>query len=370
MYFSGHGMTHGKNNQLFLAVRDTQHQLLSGTAVAASFLLEEMENSNAKRQVLILDCCYSGAFVRGSKGGPGGSINAASLFRGYGRVVLTASDSVQYAWEGDQVHGQAENSVFTHYLIEGIRTGKADKDQDGEISVDELYDYAFDQVRRVSSRQTPTKVSFREQGNILIAHNPQPIPEPLPLELERAVTDTLALTRQAVVSQLEGLLRGQNKRLAVTARQKLEKLAEDDSRSVSSAAREVLERNSPGDKPPIAQTVPSSAGPPVASRPDGTRMPSSTNNPRLNHDFLLAAALEAFAGWFGFLGIGNIILGDRNGGLSKMAIWWVALLVMATLTLCSQGLALLIVGPIWFVVPIISGASLDLQKSSERLVPR
>jgi hypothetical protein len=37
-------------------------------------------------------------------------------------VVLTATDSTQYAWEGDEVIGEAENSVYTHYLVQGLGT--------------------------------------------------------------------------------------------------------------------------------------------------------------------------------------------------------------------------------------------------------
>jgi uncharacterized caspase-like protein len=48
--------------------------LLTGTAVPASFLTEEMDASRSRRQVLILDCCHSGAFARGAKGTVGGSV--------------------------------------------------------------------------------------------------------------------------------------------------------------------------------------------------------------------------------------------------------------------------------------------------------
>ncbi len=139
LYFSGHGVLDDQGH-LYLAVKDTERDLLSGTAIPANFITGEMDRSRSRRQVLVLDCCHSGAFARGSKGAVGASVGTASAFEGtgYGRVVLTATDATQYAWEGDQVIGRADNSVFTHYMIQGLQTGEADQDRDGRITLDEL----------------------------------------------------------------------------------------------------------------------------------------------------------------------------------------------------------------------------------------
>jgi alpha-glucoside transport system substrate-binding protein len=173
LYFSGHGVL-DEYGDLFLATKETERNYLRGTAIPAGFITDEMDHSRSRRQVLILDCCHSGAFARGSKGSTGASVGTAKAFegKGYGRVVLTASDATQYAWEGDQVIGDAEYSIFTHYLIEGLRTGKADADSDGEITVDELYDYAYAQVVTQTPKQTPGKWSYKEQGEIIIARAP------------------------------------------------------------------------------------------------------------------------------------------------------------------------------------------------------
>ena len=126
LYFSGHGVLDDRG-KLYLAVKDTERDLLKGTAIEAAFITDVMDGSYSRQQVLILDCCHSGAFARGAKGVTGASVGTAQTFEGSGsgRVVLTATDATQYAWEGDQVIGEAENSVFTHFLIQGLQTGKA-----------------------------------------------------------------------------------------------------------------------------------------------------------------------------------------------------------------------------------------------------
>ncbi len=243
LYFSGHGILddHGK---LHLAVKDTERELVSGTAIPAAFITEEMDRSMSRRQVLMLDCCHSGAFARGAKGAAGASVGTATAFQGtgYGRIVLTATDATQYAWEGERVIGQAENSVFTHYMIEGIRTGAADTDGDGKITVDELYDYVYAQVVNQTPKQTPGKWSYKQQGEIVIAKNPKPVVKPaeLPRELRETVEDARPWVREGAVRELERLLNGSNPGLVVAAYDALRRLAEDDSRRVATAALQFL----------------------------------------------------------------------------------------------------------------------------------
>lgn len=81
---------------------------------------------------------------------------------------------MQYAFEGSQLAGEASSgpSIFTSALVEGIRTGDADRNQDGYISLDELYDYVYDRVRDRTPHQTPSKWEFGLRGDLYIARNP------------------------------------------------------------------------------------------------------------------------------------------------------------------------------------------------------
>ena len=107
LYFSGHGVR-DEYGSLYLAVKNTNRARLRSTAIKSDFIREAMDESRSRRQILILDCCNSGAFAQGTKGETGASVGTAKAFEGtgYGRVVLTASDSTQFAWEGDKVIGE------------------------------------------------------------------------------------------------------------------------------------------------------------------------------------------------------------------------------------------------------------------------
>jgi hypothetical protein len=245
LYFSGHGVR-DELGGLYLAVKNTNRFRLRSTAIKSDFIRDAMDQSRSKRQVLILDCCNSGAFAQGTKAATGVSIGTSSAFEaGYGRIILTASDSTQFAWEGDKVIGETDNSLFTHFLVEGLE-GEADLDGDGHITVDELYDYAYEKVRLATPKQTPSKFSSKQQGEIVLRQSMRIEdikPVPLPEELIEEIEDTRPYVREAAVQKLEKFLNGRNIGLARSAREALEKIVADENttRRVAQAATQVLE---------------------------------------------------------------------------------------------------------------------------------
>ena len=245
LYFSGHGVR-DELGALYLAVQNTNRFRLRSTAIKSDFIRDAMDQCRSRRQVLILDCCNSGAFAQGTKAAMGVSIGTAPAFQGgYGRVILTASDSTQFAWEGDKIIGETDNSLFTHFLVEGLE-GEADLDGDGRITVDELYDYAYEMVKLATPKQTPSKFSSQQKGEIVLRHNihiEDIKPMPLPNELIDEIEDTRPYVREAAVQKLDKIVKGKNISLARSAREALEKIAIDENttRRVAQMATQVLE---------------------------------------------------------------------------------------------------------------------------------
>jgi Caspase domain len=68
LYISGHGLLN-LQSRLFFAVSNTEFDRLSITALPGSEVQERMNESRSRRQVLILDCCHSGAFYREARRG-------------------------------------------------------------------------------------------------------------------------------------------------------------------------------------------------------------------------------------------------------------------------------------------------------------
>ncbi|MFF7975685.1 DnaJ C-terminal domain-containing protein [Streptomyces sp. NPDC007905] len=153
LHVSCHGIKDDEGH-LYLAARDTDRDLPASTAVPAAFLRERMERCRARTIVVLLDCCYSGAFLPGAKGDD--QVHVRDALCGHGRAVLTATSRTEYAWEGERVESKVpQPSRFTGALIEGLATGAADLNRDGRITVTELYDYVYESLHRAGVKQRP-----------------------------------------------------------------------------------------------------------------------------------------------------------------------------------------------------------------------
>ncbi|XZF65901.1 MAG: caspase, EACC1-associated type [Gloeotrichia echinulata DVL01] len=172
-FFSGHGIK-DQRGELYFATRIThknpQGELVKATAVPARFVQEMMSDSRSKREVVILDCCFSGAFPVGWTAKDDGSVDIHTQLGGEGRAILTSSNSTQYSFEQQG----SDFSIYTHYLIEGIETGAADLDNDGEILVEELHEYAKKRVREASPAMKPEIYAVKEGYKILLFNTPYP----------------------------------------------------------------------------------------------------------------------------------------------------------------------------------------------------
>jgi len=250
VHFSCHGLKDDAND-LYLAATDTRASMLASTGLPADFVARRMRASRARSIALFLDCCYGGAFERGMLARAGSDVPVLDSFgqnelaEGAGRVVITASSAVEYAFEsGDLTDaGQVEPSVFTSAIVQGISTGDADSDGTGLISVHELFAYAERHVRRVSPQQTPHMWSFGTRGDIVVARSPlrRVVPSTLPVAVQTALAGD-RISRLGAVHVLSELLDEADPPTALAAVQALQYLVDDDSRSLSEAATTTLRR--------------------------------------------------------------------------------------------------------------------------------
>jgi uncharacterized caspase-like protein len=156
VYLSCHGLLTPRR-RLYFAASDTNQNQLAATGIEARWLIECLDECRAKRQVVILDCCFSGAFAL-AKGVADVGLQerfAEIAEEGCGRTVLTASRATEYSFERQApTSEESGGSVFTASLVDGLRTGAADRGGDGLVSVSEAYAYAYGRVREIGSSQT------------------------------------------------------------------------------------------------------------------------------------------------------------------------------------------------------------------------
>ena len=110
---------------VYLASSDTDPKFPNKRGFSFDELTTMMNRCTSTRIVTVLDCCYSGAARIGKSAGDEAVIGSKNINKGMqstgeGKCLLAASASYQEAFsmkEGNQ-------SLFTHYFIEGIQGSK------------------------------------------------------------------------------------------------------------------------------------------------------------------------------------------------------------------------------------------------------
>lgn len=242
LYFTGHGLK-DDNGRLYLAMKDTRLNNKRWTSVTAELINESVADSASREKVLILDCCYAGAFPSGTHTKSDDTVHVLETLRGRGRVVLTASDATQYAFEDDSLKsgGGAPQSIFTRHLIAGIREGTADRDNDGDITVDDLYYYVDQKVTEERPGQRP-KMDGTVSGRTVIAQN---IHWSIPEDIRRTLGGSLPEFKPPALDILGQMFScSRNQRVRRTIRQAVEVLRDtEDSRKVEKAASDWLDKH-------------------------------------------------------------------------------------------------------------------------------
>ncbi len=248
LHFSCHGLKNA-SGELFFAASDTVPDRLSSTAVPADFVRRCMKEGRARNTVLLLDCCYGGAFMEGMGPRAAGNANVFDSFQGagvdsgVGWAVITASNAMEYAFEGSRLTAarQVCPSVFTHVLTSGLASGEADLDADGRVSINELYDYVYERVRQENPHQTPSR-SINLQGDVYLARSGRRRTDEagLPEELRRAVAGPDVFSRRGAISELRLLLHGVDRKSAEAACRALQGLVRNDVRPIADEASRAL----------------------------------------------------------------------------------------------------------------------------------
>jgi len=229
LYFSGHGIKDDAR-RLYFATRITRKnekgELIRSTAVPSYFVNDIMNNSRARRQAIILDCCFSGAFDPALQSKDDGSVDLQAQLGAEGRVVLASSSSTQYSFEQQG----AELSLYTRYLIEGIETGAGDRNSDGLVSMLELHDYARGKVQETAPTMTPKIIVMKDKGFEIV------------LAKARVTDPKLKYRKEASRCYANGIIRPTGRAVLDTLRNRLGLTAEETAAIESEILRPYRER--------------------------------------------------------------------------------------------------------------------------------
>jgi uncharacterized caspase-like protein len=242
LYFSGHGVRDELSGELYLATIDTEPEYLYSTAVPAEFIRRVIRKSRAERKILIFDSCFSGAVTSEMLAKGEANVAVCQQF-GRGVVILTASTALQRAFQGDTIKElrKGGQSVFTHFLVEGLKTGEAAQGDNPFITISDLFRYAERQMWYKRPDQTPQMTGIEQQGEIVIAKSVKPRKVALPVGVARLLRSSLRGDLLSAIDDLLELAKRDDKALAELAIQELQKLTSHKIAIVQNAANTALE---------------------------------------------------------------------------------------------------------------------------------
>lgn len=144
LYFSGHGI-----NGYYLPVDSDGYK----NRISYDEIKKILEGSAAKHKLCIADACYSGSLLaqRSAFGESLDLFYATFEKTKGGTAFLLSSKQEELSLESSGIR----QGIFSHYLIKGLK-GASDKNKDMVITIRELYDYVYYNVKEYSGNaQTP-----------------------------------------------------------------------------------------------------------------------------------------------------------------------------------------------------------------------
>lgn len=160
IYYSGHGgriMSGAYAGEYLLPVDAdaASDRALAESSISGDELTAALRAISASKLMVILDCCHAGGigqpkdataleFKRGLSDQYYDQLRA-----GRGRVIFASSRDDEFSWAPPG----APHSLFTEYLLEGLRGGIVAND--GVIRIFQVFDYVKPRVRQAQPQQTP-----------------------------------------------------------------------------------------------------------------------------------------------------------------------------------------------------------------------
>jgi hypothetical protein len=175
-YYSGHGIPDSSGNDNYLASSEIDPDRPDYRGVSFSELTGKMDNLPSQ-VVCILDCCYSGA-AKLSKGESNSArkgniiVRKKSELLKQGKCILAASQAAQEAYATQK----GDYSVFTYYLIKGLKRNKNSVDKNGNVTAASLATYIHETIMNLPPKERPKQEPIRKEeagGDIILARYPR-----------------------------------------------------------------------------------------------------------------------------------------------------------------------------------------------------
>ena len=137
---------------------------------------------------------------------------------GQGTFIMTASSGIQTSVEKES----DQYGLFTKHLVQGIRSGEADKNEDGQVDMQELYEYVHEKVREEGA-QEPMKWDLHVKGRMVVSRSGRESQDKRRKDIEKSLYRFAAdgLLSGGIVHEAVDVLHIPNKDLSESNRQRI-----------------------------------------------------------------------------------------------------------------------------------------------------
>jgi Caspase domain len=173
-YYSGHGIPGAGG--VYLASSEIDSDKPNRNGFSFSELTNEANSCNSVRMVMILDCCHSGT-ISLTKGDENNRVKIAkeridkesrNIQQGQGKFILAASQGYQEAY----LLQEKGHSIFTYYLLKGIKGNKKSVDIYGNVTPESLTKYISREIRNFSDHKRLNQIPVMKSeasGDVILA---------------------------------------------------------------------------------------------------------------------------------------------------------------------------------------------------------
>jgi Caspase domain/NHL repeat len=178
-YFSGHGIPDALGD-MYLTSSDIDSDAPFRRGFSFGDLTEMIQRSTSTRIVIILDCCYSGSAKLSLGSEDAATVLGTAAIRdktrflkeSEGKYLLAASQAAQEAY----ALSEGDHSIFTYYLLKGLKGSKRAIDAEGNVTPLSLGTYIFRQIVNLPPERKPKQkpiVKVEAAGDIVLAQYPK-----------------------------------------------------------------------------------------------------------------------------------------------------------------------------------------------------
>ena len=177
IFLAMHGLLDTSGQDLYFLTHEADPNLPEAQGISRHDLLRQIDRSKARKIILLLDACHTGAFAASHTMLARRSAGAADINRLLGAMgeaqdgvaVMSSSTAAEFSQEGQEFCGG--HGAFTCALLTGLK-GTADTNRNGLVELRELFDHTYRAVKTSTKSNQHPSIEGRYDNTLPLAHAP------------------------------------------------------------------------------------------------------------------------------------------------------------------------------------------------------